>query len=289
MKPSPPEPPNSWASKVNASPEAVLSPNAPRSVFERPLQSVGPFAFANKTARLLIQLAHGLTQAFLRGAPDPFEAPALLHSRAHRLHKLSTALLEHFQVETRILGPAPHSGLLVSNHVSFVDIMLLSAARPMVFVSKSDVMHWPVVGPIASAAGTIFVERSRRTDVARVNAALRHALDGGLLVTLFPEGTSSDGSLVLPFQPSLLQPAVDLRLAITPAHLRYLNPDGTRADEVAYFGDRELGPCLADLIRRRSTVAEVQFGARLAPSGERKELARHLHSCVCALAPMHWR
>jgi 1-acyl-sn-glycerol-3-phosphate acyltransferase len=228
---------------------------------------------------------HGVAHARRTGIPRPSATPAELRERALRLHKISSALLNHFGVERKVSGPAPSSGLLVTNHVSFADIMLLSAVQPMVFVSKSEVAAWPVVGDIAGAAGTIFVERKRRTDVARVNADLRRVLDAGLLVTLFPEGTSSNGSSVLPFQPSLLQPAVEAAIPVHPGHLSYWGTDRIRADNVAYFGDRDLMPCLLALLSRKTTFGEVHFGEPVGPAGDRKTLAALLHSSVTALAP----
>jgi 1-acyl-sn-glycerol-3-phosphate acyltransferase len=233
----------------------------------------------------VLQLTHGVAQARRSGLPSPFSTPAELRERALRLHKISSALLNHFGVERKVFGCVPSSGLLVTNHVSFADIMLLSAVQPMVFVSKSEVAAWPVVGDIAGAAGTIFVERKRRTDVARVNADLRRVLDAGLLVTLFPEGTSSDGSSVLPFQPSLLQPAVEAALPVHPGHLSYWGCDRLRADDVAYFGERDLLPCLLALLNRKTTFGEVHFGEPVGPVSDRKALASLLHTSVSALAP----
>jgi 1-acyl-sn-glycerol-3-phosphate acyltransferase len=246
---------------------------------------VGPLQVFGKSFRLAVQLAHGLAQARRMGTPSPLAESAELHARARRLHKISSALLDHLGVERKVSGRVPASGLLVTNHVSFADIMLLSAVQPMVFVSKSEVGTWPVVGAIARATGTLFVERKRRADVARVNADLRRALDAGLLVTLFPEGTSSDGSSVLPFQPSLLQPAVEAALPVHPAHLSYRGCDRTRADDVAYFGDRDLLPCLMALVNRQTTFGEVHFGESVGPVGDRKTLASLLHASVAGLAP----
>ena len=205
--------------------------------------------------------------------------------RARELHRLSQALLGHLNVSHNVYGKLPKSGLLVTNHLGFLDIMTLSALEPMVFVSKAEVERWPLVGDIASCAGTIYIERKRRTDVSRVNAALRRRLNAGLLITLFPEGTSSDGSSVLPFQPSLLQPAIDLGVSVTPAHISYTGLDDLPAEDIAYFGERELGSCLLALIRRRQIQATVRFGNPLPPASDRKNLAAELHANVCSLAP----
>jgi len=194
------------------------------------------------------------------------------------------ALLDHVEVTRAVAGTLPETGLLVTNHVSFLDIVFLGALKPMVFVSKAEVAAWPVVGNIASCAGTLYVERNRRTDVSRVNIALRRALEAGVLVTLFPEGTSSDGSGVLPFQPSLLQPAVDVGVQITPGHLEYTGADKSRADDIAYFGDRSLTPCLLALLRRRETSATLHCAPPMDSSVGRKSLAIKLRSEVVRLS-----
>ena len=219
------------------------------------------------------------------GLPAPDAHPNELRARARTLHQISRALLDHFHVERRVLGSVPEAGLLVTNHVSFLDIIFLSAVQPMIFVSKSEVARWPLVGAIANASGTIYVRRNQRSDVNRVNAALRNALDAGLLVTLFPEGTSSDGSRVLPFQPSLLQPAIEHRVPVLPGHLSYTNPNGERADDLAYFGERDLLPCLLALLYRNLTFATVHFAPPHPPAQDRKSLANTLHQTVSALSP----
>jgi 1-acyl-sn-glycerol-3-phosphate acyltransferase len=246
---------------------------------------VGPLRILGKSLRLVLQLVHGVAQARRVGLPSPSASYAELRERSLRLHRISNSLLDHFGVVRRVSGRIPSSGLLVTNHVGFVDIMLLSAVQPMVFVSKSEVASWPVIGPIAAASGTLFVERTRRTDVARVNADLRRCLDAGLLVTLFPEGTSSDGAHVLPFQPSLLQPAVEAAIPVHPGHLSYWGRDRLRADDVAYFGDRDLLPCLMALVNRHTTFGEVHFGEPVGPVADRKTLASLLQNSVSKLAP----
>ncbi len=240
---------------------------------------------AHKSLRIAAQLLQGLVSFWRTGIPDlATESPENLHKRARRLQRLSRALLSHFGVSLRASGKLPQRGLLVANHVSFVDIMVLSALQPTVFVSKAEVTRWPIVGPIAAAAGTIFIQRQKRSDVARANIHLHRAMDSGLLVTLFPEGTSSDGQSILPFQPSLLQPVLECTAGVTPAYLRYSGPDTNRVDEVAYFGDRNLQDCLWALVKRRDTVANVRFGDTLFPEGNRKSLALLLHAEVSQLA-----
>ncbi len=237
-----------------------------------------------KALRVGSRLARGFVKFWCFQQPDfTRDSPQKLLRRARELQRLCQDLLERLTVELKPEGSAPQSGLLVSNHVSFADILVLGSISPTVFVSKSEVAHWPVIGSIAAAAGTIFIQRQRRTDVARANLALHRTIEAGLLVTLFPEGTSSDGQQVLPFQPSLLQPAIETRAPVTPAFLQYRDPLGQRVDEVAYFGDRHLQDCLWALVQRRQTTACIRFGSPAIPDGDRKSLALSLHSEVRSL------
>lgn len=245
---------------------------------------IGTLPFIAKSVRFTAQLLLGLLQIRKLGVPAECADNVALSTRSLALHRLCRSLLRHLEVEVVVEGTLPCSGLLVTNHVSFLDIIFLGAVTPMVFVSKSDVAAWPVVGTIASCAGTVFVERRRRLDVSRVNSQVSRALNAGTLVTLFPEGTSSDGSRVLPFQPSLLQPAVEAGISITPGYLRYTGLDGERADDIAYFGDRDLMPCIIALLNRRKTTATLRCAPPLSPATDRKTLASQLHAAVVGLS-----
>ena len=264
-----------------AQPPSSASPpsgDAPRAA------EIGTFPFIGKSLRFTTQLLLGLLQVRKLGAPGAHSDAVSLAKRSAALHRLCRNLLRHLEIEVVIEGSLPSTGLLVTNHVSFLDILYLGAVTPMVFVSKSDVAAWPIIGTIASCAGTVFVERRRRLDVSRVNLQVSGVLGTGALVTLFPEGTSSDGSSVLPFQPSLLQPAVEAGVSITPAHLRYTGMDGERADDIAYFGDRDLVPCIIALLNRRRTTATLRCAPPILPGNDRKTLAVELHTAVVRLS-----
>ena len=200
--------------------------------------------------------------------------------RALQLHRLCKKLLRQLGVEVRVHGQIPTHGLIITNHVSFLDILLLSSIAPTTFVAKSEVAQWPIIGSIAANAGTLFIKRQSRTDVARLNIQVSEALQSGHSITLFPEGTTTDGLSILPFQPSLLQPAIDLASPVTPGFLTYTTPEGTYAEDLAYYGDRPLSQCLFALLARRHTIATVSFGAAITPSSHRKEFATELHNAV---------
>ncbi len=155
----------------------------------------------------------------------------------------------------------PLSGLLVSNHLSYLDVLVLSSIRPCVFVAKRDVAAWPLFGWLARAAGTIFVDRKHRLSSPAVVGLVRDAIAGGSVVVLFPEGTSSDGSTVLPFKSALLESAVQLRCPVASASIQYALDDGSVADEVCYWRDMILLPHLFNLFFKREIRAKYSFSA----------------------------
>src|SRR6266403_2862272 len=127
---------------------------------------------------------------------------SLVEARSLWLQQASRRLLRIFHAQVRATGPIPKSGLLVSNHLSYLDIMVLCSLAPSIFVAKREVKHWPVFGWFARLGGTLFADRERRTQVGQLANAMRSVLNQGALVVLFPEGTSSDGQTVLPFKSS---------------------------------------------------------------------------------------
>ena len=128
-------------------------------------------------------------------------------ARATWLQNTSRRLLRVFRIETHFTGDIPSSGLLVCNHLSYLDILVLSALVPCVFVAKREVKDWPVFGWFAKKAGTVFVHREQRAQAVQTVNEIEAALQTGAVVVLFPEGTSSGGETVLPFKSSLLEPA----------------------------------------------------------------------------------
>jgi 1-acyl-sn-glycerol-3-phosphate acyltransferase len=127
------------------------------------------------------------------------------------------------------------------------------------------------------------VDRERRGAVAEVVAEMRERLDAGVPLTLFPEGTSSDGSDVLPFRSSLFEPVVELACPVTACALRYSLESGSVADEVAYWRDMTLAPHLLNFLGKTGVTVDIHFGSSSQRTGDRKALARDLHAEVRAL------
>ena len=204
-------------------------------------------------------------------------------ARALWLQRISRRVARIFQMEMRSAGEIPSRGLLVSNHVSYLDILLLSSLTPAVFVAKREVKSWPVMGLLARLGGTVFIDRQRRTHVGAVNDEIQTALDDGALVIVFPEGTSSDGKTVLPFKSSLLEPATQQQHPLTVACIQYTLADGDAGDEVCYWGDHSFFPHLLNLLSKDKVCANVRFAPVKDHGSDRKELAQQLHAAVLEL------
>lgn len=181
------------------------------------------------------------------------------------------------------MGQVPERGFVVCNHLSYLDILVISALTPVTFVAKREVKGWPVFGWFARLAGTLFVHRESRTHVGQVADEIETALNRGAVVALFPEGTSSDGKTVLPFKSSLLEPVARNGLEVTSALITYKLPDGDVGEEVCYWKDMTLVPHLLNLMSKKSVRARIQFAPSPVRTTDRKELARRLHAEVAAM------
>ncbi|MBS1146675.1 MAG: phospholipid/glycerol acyltransferase [Proteobacteria bacterium] len=177
----------------------------------------------------------------------------------------------------------PHGALLVCNHVSWLDIYLIHAARRVHFVSKAEVRGWPVAGWLAHKTGTLFIERGRRADTARINAEMRSLMQSGAWVAVFPEGTTSDGRGMRRFMPSLLQPAVELNYPIVPAALRYRTLDHAYSATPAYIDDISMWQSLKRIVSEPGLIAELHFDEPIVPNGHRRELAAQAEAATARL------
>jgi 1-acyl-sn-glycerol-3-phosphate acyltransferase len=204
-------------------------------------------------------------------------------ARALWLQRIARHVGRIFRLQIHSAGTIPTRGLLVCNHVSYVDILVLVSLTPALFVAKREVKSWPVMGLLARLGGTVFIDRQRRTHVGVVNDEIQTALDDGALVIVFPEGTSSDGHTVLPFRSSLLEPATQQQHPLNIGRIRYTQADGTADGEVSYWGDDTFFPHLLNLLSKDRVSATVRFAPVGNHSGDRKELAQQLHAAVSGL------
>lgn len=201
-------------------------------------------------------------------------------TRIEVLHRWSRKTLLRMGIRFEVAGSPAVTGLIASNHLSYLDILVYSAIAPCAFVAKREVRAWPGVGWIATLAGTIYVDRSRRSETYAIQPEIQFALAAGLRVFLFPEGTSSNGSCVLPFHSSLFQPAVDLQVPVSAAGIDYTIPDGIAATEVCYYGAMKLFPHLLNLLSKHSVLAKVSFSPDSFLFTDRKQASLKMHEEV---------
>jgi 1-acyl-sn-glycerol-3-phosphate acyltransferase len=168
--------------------------------------------------------------------------------------------------------------------MSYLDILVYGSVAPCVFVSKKEVKSWPIFGQMARMAGTVFIDRSRAADTRRVNSEMQEALGAGAVVVLFPEGTSSDGTGLLPFRPALFDAPVRTGEGITPAHLSYKLSDGSPENDVAYWGPMSFFPHLLKLLSKTGIRATIRFSAASHKFGDRKVAAEETRGMVLELA-----
>jgi len=188
-------------------------------------------------------------------------------------------------VHTRLEGQAPHgSFLLVANHLSYLDVVVLGAHMPCAFVAKSEIARWPVLGFLARAMGTLFVERERKRSLGPLNRRLAERLEHGEALVLFPEGTSTDGGQVLPFRAALLEPAAALGLPVRYAALRYSTPSGEApaSESVCWWGDITFVAHALGMLRLERIEATLLFGSDPIVAPDRKTLAARLQRAVVA-------
>jgi 1-acyl-sn-glycerol-3-phosphate acyltransferase len=201
-------------------------------------------------------------------------------TRIEVLHRWSQRTLPRMGVRIEVTGSPARPGLIASNHLSYLDIMVYSAIAPCAFVSKQEVRAWPGVGWIATLAGTIYVDRSRRSETHTIQPEIQTALAAGLRLFLFPEGTSSDGSHVLPFHSALFQPAVDLQAPVSAASIAYAIPDGVAGTDACYWGSMRLFPHLVNLLGKHSVTAVVNFSPNSFRFSDRKQASLQMHEEV---------
>jgi len=236
------------------------------------------------TGRLL-WLGWGAVLGLLKYVPRCAFCPAdrALQIRSRWLQEACRGGLKVFATQLEVVGPVPTRGFMVCNHLSYMDILVISACTPVLFVAKREVRGWPVFGWFARLAGTLFVHRESRTQVGQVASEIEDAMARGMLVVLFPEGTSSDGKEVLPFKSSLLEPVTRNGYPVTAALVTYELADGDVGEEVCYWKDMTLVPHLLNLMSKESLKARIRFQPSSSERTNRKELARQLHVEVAGM------
>ncbi len=190
-------------------------------------------------------------------------------------------------IEVSAAGELPGAGsLVVGNHQGYADVVTVGGLLPSVFAARHDMRAWPMFGVLARLGATIFINRDNKRAGYRGVGQVAAALHAGATVIAFPEGTSTDGSGLLPFRTGVFQAAVDAGAPVVPTVVRYLDIDGepvTAANRgvVGWFRGEPFVGHILRLASHRRTTARVEFGAPIAaPHAERRELAARAEAVV---------
>lgn len=190
--------------------------------------------------------------------------------KAERIRAWALALLELLAINLVVTGRPPTQGplLLVCNHISWLDIYVIYATCHCRFVAKADVGRWPLIGTLATAAGTLFIERESRRDASRVVHRMASCLHAGDVIAVFPEGTSSDGLHVLPFHSNLVQAAIATNAPVQPVALRFSEVvSDTHSLTPCYINSDTLIGSIWRMLNAPPLCATLMFGEQQSAQG----------------------
>ncbi|GGH59714.1 1-acyl-sn-glycerol-3-phosphate acyltransferase [Comamonas phosphati] len=196
----------------------------------------------------------------------------------------AATLLVRAGVRLQVQGQPPVKGpvLIASNHISWLDIPMMHAARHCRFISKSDVKGWPIIGTLATAAGTLYIQRSSRRDALRMVSSMQQAFERGEILAVFPEGTTGDGRELLAFHSNLLEAAVQCDAPVQPVGLRFFDgATGETSYAATYVGDETLLGSIWRVLGANDLVAVVHYGEPQRAQGRDRRLwTQDLHAEV---------
>ncbi|MNJ98823.1 1-acyl-sn-glycerol-3-phosphate acyltransferase [compost metagenome] len=203
--------------------------------------------------RVMLHLVQGLcTSAFI----FPFISTA---GRDRRIKQWSAALLGILQVEVDIRNEAGAStqALIVSNHISWLDIFVINSLQPCRFVAKADIRSWPALGWLCEKSGTIFIARGKQREVRRVYEGLVTSIRAGERIAFFPEGTTAAQGTLLPFHPNLFEAAIEAGVPVQPYALRYLDEQGNLHAAADFIGDMTFVDSMLLIMKTRKMTAQL--------------------------------
>jgi 1-acyl-sn-glycerol-3-phosphate acyltransferase len=187
-------------------------------------------------------------------------------------------------------GRIPASGAVVSNHLSYLDILLYSSVQPFVMVAKTEVRGWPLLGWLTAQAGTVYVERGGGPKTyPAVNAAMAAAYRSGLPVLFFPEGTTTDGASVLPFRRGLFHSVLNNGVSLRTAALRYtlescaVNRGATVGEDVCWWGEMGFASHMFGFLGLRGLKAQMRFGDEVVQRADRFVLSETAQARVATM------
>lgn len=234
--------------------------------------------FVFRLLRLITHLFKGMAVcAFL----FPFTAEK---GREAHIRRWSRTLLRICGIRVKVDSPLPiQRSLLVSNHVSWLDIFVVNTLQPCRFVAKSEIRSWPLIGWLCAKTGTIFISRGKASDVRRIFKGLVESIEKDEHVAFFPEGTTAPQGTLLPFHANLFEAAIDARAPVQPYALRYVDAEGRLHPAADFIGDMSIVESIVAILKSRGMTAELKQLPLISTEGaHRRDLARQSREVIAA-------
>jgi 1-acyl-sn-glycerol-3-phosphate acyltransferase len=192
-------------------------------------------------------------------------------------------LLSIFEIKVEVTGLGTYlinqkKYLMVANHISWMDIIVIQSIKPCIFVAKSDVASWPLFGWVAQMTGTIFIKRDKVSDIKKALKMMKRRLIKRS-VCIFPEGTSTNGRYLLPFKSNLFQSSIDTNKSILPLCLRY-EQNNSYSDKAAFVDDMSLVDSINKIKQEKDMRVIVEVLQPIRPRYNRKELANYTQEII---------
>lgn len=197
--------------------------------------------------------------------------------RTYFLHQWGKYMAWITGMRISVKGSAPKPPFfLVSNHLGYTDVWVLYSQLRCTFVAKNELRRWPIVGFFLKTVGLIFIDRTKRGDVARVNQAISANMNAYQGVVLFPEGTTSAGAEILPFTSSLFEFPSKEGISVSCAAITYKTPDNEKQayQSVCWWGNDPFLPHLFSLLKMKRFYATITFSEKCISDSDRKEMAK---------------
>jgi 1-acyl-sn-glycerol-3-phosphate acyltransferase len=214
-----------------------------------------------RLARLGFHLAHGLWIAATRLSRMSQQR------RMEAVQRWSRQLLNLLGLEVEVIGKAPGlhppNTLLIANHISWLDIFALNSLTVAQYVAKKEIRSWPFIGWLVASVGTLFIDRTSRRDASRINEHLARALENGSCMAVFPEATTSEGDVLLPFKASLFESALLAGATVQPVAIRYVDKEGNYTAAASYAGDTTFMESLYAIVRQPRIRVVLDFATPL--------------------------
>lgn len=234
-----------------------------------------------KYLRLLAAFANAFAILWFK-FPKASREEKLTHIQTWCIHVLQVIGVQLNIATSSTFNRSNKTQLLVANHVSWLDVLVIQALQPCVFVAKSEVRQWPLVGSLAKACGVVFVDRRSSSAARKMVEDVAIALQRGYCVAGFPEGTSSEGHAVSLFHANLFEAAIHRDADVLPLALRYTDlRTGHMCLKAAFVGDIGFISSLHQVMGMHHLGVDVNIGQTLSPLGHSRRTLAHLsHRCV---------